>query len=162
MHPYARWMASLLLVLGLMLPAATHAQTDVRLGPRIGADFGDVEEVFIGGDVRIDMAGFPVTLNPTFDVYFVDSGSFFSVSANGLYMFGRNNQVFDPYAGAGLGVYRRSGDNFSATDLGLNALFGAEFMLGSLRPFVEAQVSPIFADDSITLFSLKGGLLFGL
>lgn len=145
-----------------MLPTSTQAQTDVRLGPRIGADFGDVEEVFVGADARIDVAGFPLTINPTFDLYFVDPGSFFSISANGLYTFGINNQVFDPYAGAGFGLYRRSVNDVSDTNFGLNFLFGTEFTLGRLHPFVEAQVTPIFAETTPTLFSLKGGLLFSL
>lgn len=154
--------AALFLGLGLMLPAPAQAQTDVRLGPRIGADFGDLEEGFIGADVRIETAGIPFTINPTLDFYFVDQGSFFSISGNGLYTFGIQNQVFDPYAGAGLGVYRRSVDDFSTTDLGLNFLFGAEFKVGSVRPFAEAQVTPIFGDGGFNLFTLKGGILFGI
>ena len=156
--------ASLFLVLGLLGPSTAQAQ--VKLGPRLGFDAGDVEGAFIGADVRFGTAALPVTLNPTFDIYFPDAGSFWGLSGNALYTFGINNQVFDPYAGGGLGVYRRSIDvgtvDASSTDLGLNFLFGAEFSAGGLSPFLEAQVTPIFADGSSTLFTIKGGLLFSL
>jgi hypothetical protein len=154
--------ASLVLLIGLAGPQASQAQVDLRLGPRIGLDFGDVEEPFIGADARIDTPALPVTINPTFDLYFVDPGSFFSISGNALYMFGFNNQVFDPYAGAGLGIYRSSVNDNSNTDLGLNFLFGAEFDVGGVSPFAEAQVTPIFNEASPTIFSLKGGVLFNL
>jgi len=154
-------LASLFLIVGLAGPQASQAQVDVRLGPRIGLDFGDVEEAFIGADARIDTPALPVTINPTFDLYFVDEGSFFSISGNALYTFGFNNQVFDPYAGGGLGIYRSSNGD-SSTDLGLNFLFGAEFDVGGVSPFAEAQVTPIFSEGDSTLFTLKGGVLFNL
>jgi hypothetical protein len=45
-------------------------------------------------------------------------------------------------------------------DLGINAMFGAEFLFGSVRPFVEAQYSPVFsAGNTTSLYSVKGGLL---
>ena len=155
--------ASLLLIAGLIGAAPAQAQTDFRLGPRLGADFGDVDALFIGADARIDTPALPVTINPTFDIYFWDPGSLVSVSGNALYSFGVTNQVFDPYAGGGLGIYRFGVDNGgSSTNLGLNFLFGAEFDVGGVQPFAEAQVSPIFGDGNATLFSLKGGVLFEL
>ena len=143
---------------GLIGVAPAQAQTDFRLGPRLGADFGDVESVFIGADARIDTPALPVTINPTFDVYFNDP-TVIAISGNALYSIGVANQVFDPYTGGGLGVY--SSDN--STALGLNFIFGAEFDVGGVQPFAEAQVSPVFFEnDTATLFSLKGGVLFDL
>ena len=151
--------ASLLLIGGLIGAAPAQAQTDIRLGPRLGVDFGDADALFIGADARIDTPALPVTINPTFDVYFIDPGSLISISGNALYSFGISNQVFDPYAGGGLGVY--SAEN--STALGLNFIFGAEFDVGGVQPFAEAQVSPVFFEnDTATLFSLKGGVLFNL
>lgn len=144
-----------------MIPAGAQAQVDVRLGPRLGVDFGDVEEAFVGADARIDAAVLPVTVNPALDVYFVDEGSFWSLSGNALYTFPVGVQVLDPYVGAGFGIYRFS-NGVSSTDLGLNFLLGTEFQVGGVRPFAELQVSPIFREDSVNLFSLKGGVLFSL
>jgi len=155
-------LTSLFLMIGLAGPQASQAQVDFRLGPRIGADFGDVEDPFIGADARIDTPALPVTINPAFDLYFRDQGSFFAISGNALYTFGFNNPVFDPYAGGGLGIYRSSLNDNSNTDLGLNFLFGAEFDVGGVSPFAEAQVTPIFSEGDSTLFTLKGGVLFNL
>ncbi|MFP4227986.1 MAG: hypothetical protein ACLFTE_04065 [Salinivenus sp.] len=149
----------------LMLPTNAEAQTEVAVGPRIGIDVGDVEEVFIGADARITSPSLPVVVNPTFDYYFTPDGfTFWGLSGNALYPFGIDNQQFTPYAGGGLGIYSRSVDaqfgSASSTDLGLNLLFGIQFPLESVRPFAEAQFTPVFADGSYNLFSIKGGLLF--
>lgn len=156
---------SAVLIFALVFPLEAEAQTQFELGPRLGIDAGDIEEVFIGADARISSPVLPVTVNPTFDYYFTpDNLTFWALSGNALYPFGVNNQRFTPYAGAGLGLYRRSVDlqtqSVSNTDLGLNLLFGLEFPLESVRPFVEAQYTPVFADDSYNLFTVKGGLLF--
>jgi len=151
------------LFLAVSLPIEATGQPSISVGPRVGLDAGDVEEPFIGADVRIGLPDSRIAINPTFDYYFVDDPlTFWSLSVNGLYRFGVDNQVFTPYSGVGAGVYRSSVDGGgSSTDLGLNALFGAEFPLGSVRPFVEAQYSPVFSEGSTTsLFSVKGGLLF--
>lgn len=150
------------LFLAVSLPTEAEGQSTVAVGPRIGIDAGDVEEPFVGADVRIGLPNSRIAINPTFDYYFTDDPlTFWSLSVNGLYRFGVDNQVFTPYSGVGAGVYRRSVDGGgSVTDLGLNALFGAEFLVGSVRPFLEAQYSPVFSDGSTTsLFNVKGGLL---
>lgn len=151
------------LLIAVSLPTEANGQSGIMLGPRIGIDVGDVEEPFIGADVRIGLAGSPISLNPTFDYYLTDDPlTFWSLSANALYRFGVNNQAFTPYSGAGLGAYRTSIDGVGgSTDLGVNLLFGAEFFFGSVRPFLEVQYSPIFTEGSTTsLFNVKGGLLF--
>lgn len=152
-------------LLAVSLPSTATGQNRIQVGPRIGIDVGDVEEPFLGADVRIGLAASRFVINPTFDYYFVDDPrTYWSLSGNALYRFGIDNQVFVPYSGAGLGLYRSSIDGGgSSTDVGINAIFGAEFLFGSVRPFVEAQYSPVFSDGSTTsLFSVKGGLLFGL
>lgn len=162
--------AALLLVFSL--PAEAQEES-VAIGPRIGIDVGDVEEVFIGADARFSSEDFRLILNPTFDYYFTDDPvSFWSLSANALYPFGVEeveDRTFTPYAGAGVGIYRTSveGDvtagpfNASTTDLGLNFKFGAIVPGGAVAPFAEAQYSPVFADNNFSIFSIKGGLLFG-
>lgn len=152
------------------LPAEAQIQSSA-IGPRIGVDLGDVEEVFIGVDARVSSTDFQLILNPTFDYYFTeDPVTFWSLSANALYPFGVGdmNQSFTPYAGVGLGIFRMSVDGqasgmfgASSTDLGANLKFGAIIPGGTIAPFAEAQYSPIFAEDSYNLFTLKGGLLIG-
>lgn len=156
--------AATVLFLAFSVPTEARGQTNVMVGPRIGLDAGDIEEPFIGADVRIGLPASPITINPTFDYYFTDDPlTYWALSANALYRFGVDNQVFTPYSGAGLGIYRSSVDGSGgSSDLGVNVLFGAEFSLGSLRPFLEAQYSPVFSDGNTTsLFNVKGGLLFG-
>ena len=151
-------------LLALSLPSIAQGQANIKIGPRVGLDAGDIEEPFIGADVRIDLSNTPVTINPTFDYYLVDDPlNYWSLSTNVLYRFQGNNEVFTPYSGAGLGIYRFIENGGSSTNLGLNALFGAEFQTGRVRPFVEAQYSPVFADGGTTsLVTVKGGLLFSL
>lgn len=163
---------SAIVFLFICAPTTAHAQTSIAVGPRLGIDVGDIEEVFIGADVRISSPNLPVEINPTFDFYFTDDPlTFWSLSANALYPIGTNNEMFTPYAGAGLGIYRTSIDEVdtgfgtfgggSSTDIGLNLVFGARFMLDSVTPFAEAQYSPVFTEGSTTnLFNIKGGLLF--
>jgi hypothetical protein len=162
MNRFSLLTASLFLIVGLIGAAPAQAQTDFRLGPRLGADFGDADALFIGADARIDTPALPVTINPTFDVYFIDPGSLVSISGNALYSFGVANKVFDPYAGGGFGIYRFGFDGGSSTDLGLNFIFGSEFKFRGVNPFAEAQVSPVFTENTATLFSLKAGVLFEL
>ena len=174
-----RFLLFLAFLVLFLLPVEAQAQTQFQLGPRIGIDVGDVEELFIGADARIDAESLPVTINPTFDFYFTDDPlTFWGLSANALYPFGVDNEAFTPYAGAGLGLYRTSVDDQevdtpfgdvtveggSSTDVGLNLLFGAEFAVNrSFVPFVEAQYSPVFTEGETTnLFNVKAGLLFGL
>ena len=142
-----------------------QAQTQIEIGPRLGFDIaGDVEEFFIGFDSRFGLASFPVILNGAFDYYFVDNVDFWQLSANALYEFGIDNQAFTPYAGAGLSITRVSADvgdalfgaDASSTDLGLNAIGGAVFGVGKLKPFVQAQIT--FGD--VDLFTIAGGILF--
>jgi len=160
------------------LSQTASAQVDVSVGPRLGIDVGDVEEVFLGADVRIQSPAVPVIINPTFDYYFTDDPlTFWGLSANALFPFGVNNQAFTPYAGAGLGIFRSSlddqqidGGEFgtitvegeSTTDVGINLIFGAQFLTGGpIAPFVEAHYTPIFADpENVNLFGIRGGLLF--
>lgn len=163
-----------LLTFGLLATPQAQAQVTFEVGPRLGIDVGDVEELFIGADARISSAGFPLIINPTFDYYFTDDPlTFWSLSANALYPFVADNAAFTPYAGAGIGLYRSSVDDIevfgqtvegdSVTDIGLNLIFGAQFLnTGPVSPFAEAQYSSVFSDgDTGNLFSIKGGVLFG-
>lgn len=154
----------LFLVLGLIPPTATEAQTSVKVGPRVGIPAGDIHlvggDLFVGGEARIETAALPVVINPSFDYYLMDerriggsptSQSLFRVDVNALYPFGDDNGVFSPYAGGGLGITRYSYDadprnrRSKDTEVGLNLVGGGRFHLGRVEPF--AQLSAAVLDD---------------
>jgi opacity protein-like surface antigen len=140
------------------------AQIGIRIGPRVGYDIDQLNELFVGADVRLDVATLPVIINPAFDYYFVDGFDLYQLSINALYTFGINNTAFTPYVGGGLGITRTSVDtgvdfiDGSNTDIGLNIVGGAEFGFGNLRPFVQAQLTL----GDVDLTTIAGGVLFSL
>lgn len=146
----------------------SQAQAVIEVGPRAGFDVGgDIEELFIGADGRIGLASLPVLINPAFDFYFTEENlTVFQISGNALYEFGVDNQAFTPYAGAGIGFTRVSFDtefegfgfDSSSTETGINIIGGAEFETGSLKPYVQAQITL----GDVDLFTIGGGLLFGV
>ena len=93
------------LALGLAA-AAPDATAQFKFGPRLTIDVGDepLEELAIGADARINPGSVPVQLNGNFDFYLIDGGDVFGIDLNAVYLFGIDNAVFTPYAGAGLGI----------------------------------------------------------
>lgn len=178
---------ALVLAFGFLLLSGlkqAHAQAQIELGPRAGLDVGDVEDFFIGADVRIGLGELPVLINPGFNYYFREDDEFveeltddeigvdrglFTVDVNLLYEFGVDNQVFTPYAGGGLMIARFSADPeselpadadlFDETEVGFNVVGGAAFESGNLKPFVQAKFT---LGMDVDLFSVGGGLLFSL
>jgi len=175
-------------LLAVLLAAAApqqqaRAQAQIELGPRVGYEIEQLNELSVGADLRASAAALPFQVNGTFDYYFVseefDASDFddgderenafigaergFRFTANALYEAGLDNQYFTPYFGPGLSVTRISyvdefGDD-STTDLGLNAVGGAEFGLGGLRPFVQAEF--VLLGDAEPV-QLTAGLLFNV
>lgn len=141
------------------------AQAQIQIGPRVGYDIDALESLFVGADARISVIGLPIQINPTFDYYFLDKDvfgddKFYQVAVNGLYNFGFDNQLFTPYAGVGVAISRYSPDGGDGTtDVGANLIGGAAFGFGSLRPFVQAQLT--LGGDAEPV-GLVGGLLFNL
>lgn len=148
-----------LLVLSLVATTA-DAQRRVRRGravpvtpgPRFGGHAGynfDVEELVIGAQLT-----WPITpraaLYPSFDYYFVDPGSLWSLNLD--------LKLFPPtrygawYVGGGLN-YTSNG----ASDTGLNLLTGLEGRRSRTAPYVEAKF--ILSDESsfqiVAGFSLR-------
>ncbi len=148
-----------------------RAQATIDLGVRGSYDVDNYQSPAIGAGLRISTIALPIVINPTFDYYFLDEDelgglSFFQVTLNALFGFGLQNQVFTPYAGGGLSISRYSVDDgvvlgFDADDtvLGLNLVGGAEFGLGALTPFVQAQF--VVGGDQPPA-SITAGLLFSL
>jgi hypothetical protein len=157
-------LASTALLALLLLAAAPQArgQAQIELGPRVGYEIDQLNAFALGGDVRVSTAALPVQLNGSVDYFFLDDASFsdnagnsveasqnlLKFAVNGLFQFGIDNQYFTPYAGPGLSITRHPVDSDgqgvdlgsgSETDVGLNAVGGAEFGVGGLRPFVQAE-----------------------
>jgi hypothetical protein len=142
------------LVVALSLGAATvaEAQSGTRyLGPRVSYNF-DAEEAGLGLQLGLPLTS-SLAFYPSFDVFFVDPGSFFSVNAD----FKLRPDINAPlYFGAGLNVSRFSGGGNSDTNTGLNLLGGLEATFGAIHPFAELRV--ILGDGSA--LQLGAGLNF--
>jgi hypothetical protein len=54
--------------------------------------------------------------------------------------------------------FDNGGGNFSSSDTGINLVGGADFEVGTLQPFVQAQ----FTLGDLDRFGITGGLLFAL
>ncbi len=125
--------------------------SDFGLGPRVVFDDPSLGEFRIVG---------------TFDLFFPDSPSgtdvdYWEINGNGIYDFQlRNSPNTIPYVGAGLNIAHASVGsgvlNASDTQLGINLLGGFEFVVGSVRPFVELRVELEGGEQ----FVISGGVLF--
>jgi len=153
-----------------------RAQVSVDLGPRIGLPLGDLSDadasLFIGADARITTPSLPVVLNPSFDFYFIDAPegadvSAFAVDLNALYEFGVENVAFTPYAGGGLAITRFDSEvdtafgsfGSSTTEVGLNLIGGARFLLDPVQPFAQLNIN---IGGDIQRLGITGGVLFNL
>lgn len=147
----------LLLAAGIGLATSARAQTDVKIGPRVGIPVGEVSDIggnfFFGADARFGTEALPVMPNVSFDYYAGFEDWLYAVDLNALYEFGVDNAAFTPYTGGGLGI-TRSGDN---TEIGFNLLGGVRFMLDPVEPFV--QVNTTLGGD-LSRTGVAVGILF--
>lgn len=150
---------ALSLATGLAAPA-TQAQTRVALGPRVGFDMANVEELLIGAEARIGHDELAIEVQSAFDYYLPEHGAFSTLSFNVLYLLPLDDEErFTPYAGAGLGFsfYDLGGED--ASDTGLNLVGGLRFHTErALTPFVQTQVTL----GTVDLIAISGGVLFDL
>jgi hypothetical protein len=163
---------TVLLLALFLIPATAQAQTTVSVGPKAGFGLGDIEDPYVGADVRVALEDFPVRINPKFEYYFApENFTYWSAGVNGLFDFPVDDSPIAPFVGGGVQILNTSielggdfGGSASNTDLGLNGVGGVEFNLDSgIRPFVQGELGIIFSEgDSGTLFGLSGGVLFDL
>lgn len=147
----------LALALSTALPAT--AQTRVAIGPRVGFDVGNVEEMLVGAEARIGHEELPIEVQPALDVYLPASGSFVTFSTNLLYLIAVEDERFTPYAGAGLGFSSYDIGGTDRSDTGLNLVGGLRFSAArTFTPFVQAQATL----GEVDLIAISGGLLFDL
>lgn len=146
------------LVLGLSSSIAT-AQTRVAVGPRVGFDVGNVEELLVGAEARIGHDELAIEVQPALDVYLPADGSFITFSTNVLYLISLEDERFTPYAGGGLGFSFYDVGEEDQSDTGLNLVGGLRFAPDrAFTPFVQTQ----FTLGEIDLITISGGVLFDL
>jgi opacity protein-like surface antigen len=141
--------------------AGRSDEVNWKLGPRFTADAGDIDDVALGGALRVGSPSFPVQGSGAFDLYLSDGGAtVFTVDLNGQIPI-EVEPWFLPYVGAGLGITRASGSagGESTTDLGFNLMGGAEVDLRVVNPFVQAQVT---LGDQIDRLGITGGVLIDI
>lgn len=150
----------LALALGLALSSSdATAQTHVAIGPRVGFDVANVEEMLIGADARIGHAELALEVQSSVDLYLAENGSFNTFSANLLYLLPVEDERLTPYGGAGVGVSFYDVGGQDVSNAGFNLVGGLRFHSSSaITPFVQTQITL----GEIDLIALSGGLLFGL
>ncbi len=117
------------------------SETDFGVGGRV---LGNIE------DANLEAVG-------SFDVYFPDGGSFWTVNANLFYHFHlEENPSVLPYLGGGLNIATVSNGD-SQTEAGLNLGGGIRFPLDNVSPFIEAKTVLSDVDQSVLSF----GVIFG-
>lgn len=129
--------------------AAVGASTAPRFGPHLGYNF-DADALLIGAQLT-----WPITpsleLYPTFDYYFVDVGSLYSLNFDVKYRPPTRYGAW--YVGGGLNYSRSSAGGNSTGNTNLNLLTGLEGRRGRTRPYVEAK----FILDDGSSFQMVGG-----
>lgn len=149
----------LTLLVGCCLPLHAAAQTQGAVGPRVGFDMANVEELLLGADVRLGHPDLPVEGQASLDVYLPARGSFVTFSTNVLYPFRVENAALQPYAGAGLGFLFYDTAGTGESDVGLNFVGGARFPSSRpFTPFVQTQITL----GTVDLITISGGVLVGL
>ena len=154
-----RFLVVCTLLVGLSASVPAAAQSPLAVGPRVGFDVANVEELLLGADARLTLPGAPVEGQTSLDVYLPAQGSFVTVSTNVLYPFHVDNAALQPYAGAGLGFLFYDTVGEDASDTGLNLVGGVRFPSPrSLTPFVQTQITL----GAVDLIAVSGGLLVDL
>lgn len=148
------------LLVGLSFPTRTAAQTQVAVGPRVGFDIANIEELHVGVDARLAHPDVAVEVQPALDVYLPANGSFVTLSTNVLYRVPVANARIQPYAGGGLGVsFFDDATGRNQSDVGLNLVGGLRLPSSAVfTPFAQTQITL----GSVDLIAFSGGVLFDL
>lgn len=152
-----RWITRVLVVLLLVALTASSADAQrrrrrgsaVNSGPTYGAHLGynfDADALLVGAQLTWPFSP-DLGFYPTFDYYFVDTGSLWALNFDLKWHPPTRNGVW--YVGGGLNWSHNSG-----SDTGLNLLTGLESRRGRTRPYVEGK----FILDNGSSFQLVGGI----
>jgi len=155
-----RYLFLLTLLVGLGITTRAAAQTQVAVGPRVGFDVANVEELFVGVDARLAYRDLAVEVQPALDVYLPANGSFVTLSINALYRVPIDDARVQPYAGGGLGFsFFDDATGRDQSDVGLNLVGGLRLPAATVfTPFAQAQITL----GSVDLIAFSGGVLFDL
>jgi len=157
-----RLLATAVLLAGATAGAQEMPEHQILLGPRAGLDVNDGTHLVLGGEARFSVLmiapSVRLDIRPEFNFYVFSGGHAFDISGDALFAFGVHNPTFEPYAGAGVGIFNVS-DGTSDTRVGLNLLGGCKFLAGSpIQPFAEIR----FTVGDFNPILLMGGVLFVL
>jgi hypothetical protein len=150
------------IVLTSAMAGGAQAQTSrLHFGPRASYQF-DIEEFGIGAQLSVPIATH-LEFYPSFDYFFVNSGSYWDINADLKYRIATES-VDWLYVGAGLNIRhtrRQRSDENRATDdnqAGLNLIAGVESLRGRVHPFAELR----FTANKRSTTQLSAGLNFTL
>ena len=122
-----------------------QAQTSqLHLGPRLSYQF-DLEEIGVGAQFSVPIAQY-LEFYPSFDYFFVNSGSFWNLNADLKYRIATES-INWLYIGGGLNLNHVSRGNFDDNGVGLNLFAGVESLVGRVHPFGEFRFT---ANDGST------------
>jgi len=157
--------------------SAARADTGVQVGARSGIQLLDDDELrhenafSIGAEARFSFELSPLSVNLTFDHFFVEDRTLFQVGANALYDLPLGLSFLYPYLGVGVGATRFAlpevagppvmGGDSNGTRLGMNLVGGVRFdhvALPVVRPFAQVMLGL----GPIDVFTIVGGVLFEL
>ena len=150
---HSRWRVAVI-SLALLPAVATMGRAQTRrmhFGPRLGYEFAD-GNVALGAQFSVPVAR-RLEFYPSFDYYFIDPGSLWSLNGDVKYRVarGRPNWL---YVGTGLSLSDRRVAGVGSADAGLNLLAGVESLRGPIHPFGEAR----FTISGDSRFQLLAGL----
>jgi hypothetical protein len=126
------------------------SQADAILGADVrGGYYTDAEKFFLGGGLRVGLAGFEIV--PNFEYVFVDNATLYTVNADGqfnLFPFGLGSV----WVGGGLGLMGLGFEGSDTKTKGLVNLFAGVGLNVILKPF--AQVKYVITDESTAVLAL--------
>ena len=157
-----KWAARVFFIVLLLAVITSGAEAQRRYrrvsaatpGPRYGAHLGynfDAKKALLGAQLSWPIVP-ALDLYPSFDYYFVSSGSLWALNFDAKYRPPTNYHAW--YLGGGLNYTHASSGGVSGSSTNLNLLTGLEGRRGRTRPYVEAKL--ILGDGSA--FQLVGGI----
>ncbi|MEZ4411792.1 MAG: hypothetical protein R2910_02235 [Gemmatimonadales bacterium] len=147
-----RIVPALILLLALLFAGTAQAQSQsVHFGPRLSYQF-DAEAIGLGAQLSVPIASH-VEFYPSFDVFFVDPGSLWSLNVDLKWRVAPASASW-LYLGTGLNIMDGGGDS----QAGLNLFGGIQSLKGQVHPFAEMR----FVVNDNSTAQLAAGLNFVL
>ena len=141
----------LCLVLSFAVAGTAAAQHRPHLGGHLLYNF-DVEKFGIGAQFTYPVSQ-RLELYPSFDYFFIDSGSLWQLNGDLKYQLRERGDWF--YVGGGIAIARASFGGASDSEVGANILAGWETLVGKkVHPYIEGRLT--VGDGSS--FQVAGGL----